>query len=302
MLKFIRCGLRLVLAVCLFFPVTGVAGEKEPEVINVAMTAAFVSEKGVGVYEDISKYLEKKTGMKTRFITGLSYSAVNAMIEKGAAHLAFVCGYPYILSHDGKNAPPTKLLAAPVNELPLYKDQPKYYSYVIVHKDSPIAKFEDLKGKAYVYNDSISNSGYNMPRAKMVALGATQGFFGKILHSGSHEQSIRMIAEKQADASSVDSLVLDYALNHDEPYAKDVKIIETLGPAGVPPVVYSTSLPKATVDKLRAALLDMKNDPEGQAILKKANLSKFVTVDDSNYDDVRKMAKDAEAAGFMEIK
>jgi phosphonate transport system substrate-binding protein len=276
-------------------------GDQSP-VINIAMTAAFVSEKGVGVYEEIAQYLEKKTALKTQFITGLSYSTVNAMIEQGAAQIAFVCGYPYTLAHDDKEKPPIKLLAAPVNSGALYKEQPKYYSYVIVHKDSPIAKFEDLKGKTYVYNDKISNSGYNMPRAKMVSIGATQGFFGKVLHSGSHEESIRMVAEKKADASSVDSLVLDYALSHDEAFARNVKIIETLGPAGAPPVVYSSRLPEETAMKIRQALLGMKDDPEGQAILKKASLSGFIAVDDSNYDDIRGMAGKAKEAQFMEIK
>lgn len=274
----------------------------KPETVNIAMTAAFVSEQGIGVYDDITKYIAKKTGLDTNFVTGLSYSTVNTMIEQGAAPVAFVCGYPYVLSHDDKASPPTKLLAAPVPIGALYKGQPKYYSYTIVGKDSPLKSWEDLKGKTYVYNDSISNSGYNMPRAKLVSMGATKGFFGKVLHSGSHEESIRMVADGKADASSVDSLVLDYALAQNEPYAQKVKIIDTLGPAGVPPVVYSPKLSADTAAKIKKALLDMDKDPEGQAILKKANLLKFVEVDDSNYDDIRAMDAAAKKAGFMEIK
>lgn len=293
----------LMIIPALFFSYASGAAENEaPKTVNIAMTAAFVSEHGIGVYDEITKYLAKKTGLSTEFVTGLSYSTVNTMIEKGAAPVAFVCGYPYVLSHDNKTNPPTRLLAAPVPEGALYKGQPKYYSYTIVSKDSPLKSWEDLKGKTYVYNDSISNSGYNMPRAKMVSMGATKGFFSKVLHSGSHEESIRMVAEGKADASSVDSLVLDYALAESEPYAKDVKIIETLGPAGIPPVVYSPILPEETVAKLRKALLDMDKDPEGQAILKKAHLARFVEVDDSNYDDIRKMADDAKKANFMELK
>lgn len=277
-------------------------GKNADQTVYVGMTAAFVSEEGVKVYEDIVRYLGKKTGINAELVNGLSYSTINTMIEQGAVQIAFVCGYPYILSHDGKENPPTRLLAAPVNDAPLYKGEPKYYSYVIVHKDSPVSRFEELKGKTYVYNDRISNSGYNMPRAKMLAMGATDGFFEKVLHSGSHEASIRMVAEKKADASSVDSLVLDYALAEGEPYAKEVKIIETLGPAGVPPVVYSPTLPEETAQKIRQALIGMKDDPEGRAILAKAHLSEFVAVNDNNYDDIRKMYKDAQKADFMEIR
>lgn len=277
-------------------------GKADDDTINIAMTAAFVSEKGIGVYEEIGDYIEKKTGLKVEFVSGLSYATINAMIESGAAQMAFVCGYPYILSHDGKENPPTKLLAAPVNAMPQYKGEPKYYSYIIVRKDSPITKFEDLKGKTWVYNDDISNSGYNMPRAKLVSMGETEGFFGKIVKSGAHEESIRMVSAGEADASAVDSLVLDYALAEKEPYASEVKIIETLGPAGVPPVVYSSKLDEKKAQKIKQALLGMKGDTEGKAILDKAHLLEFVHVEENNYDDIRAMANSAKEAGFMEIK
>lgn len=266
------------------------------------MTAAFVSEKGVSVYEEISQYIEEETGLKIDFVSGLSYSTINMMIENGTAQVAFVCGYPYVLSHDGKEFPPTKLMAAPVHKAKHYEGKPKYYSYIIVHKDSPITNFKELKGKSWAYNDEISNSGYNMPRAKLISIGETNGFFKDVIKSGSHEESIRMVGSGKIDASAIDSLVLDYALAENETYAKQVKIIETLGPAGAPPVIYSTQLPAEKVRKIKKALIDMKNNPKGRAILEKAYLAAFVEVNEENYDDIRNMASQAEQENFMEIK
>ncbi len=270
--------------------------------VTIAMTAAFVSEKGMDVYGKISDYIHKKANLETNFLTGLSYSTVNAMVENGAADIAFVCGYPYILSHDGKENPPMKLLAAPVMESELYEGKPIYYSYVIVNKDSPITKFSELKGKHWVYNDKTSNSGYNLPRYKLIQIGETKGFFGQVTKSGSHEESIRQVGEGKADVSAVDSLVLDYVLASGEDYAKKVKIIEKLGPAGIPPVVRSSSLSDEQAKKVQDALLHMHEDPEGQAILKQAYVKKFVVVDDALFDGVRKMHKAAVDANFMEIK
>lgn len=270
--------------------------------MTIAMTAAFVSEKGVGIYAKISDYLEKKTDIETNFLTGLSYSTVNAMVEDGAADIAFVCGYPYILLHDGQKNPPVKLLVVPVMESPLYEGKPVYYSYIIVHKDSPLDSFEALKGKRWVYNDKTSNSGYNMPRAKLIEMGETNGFFSKILHSGSHEESIRWVAEGKADASAIDSLVLDYALAMDEEYAKDIKIIDKLGPAGIPPVVRSSNLSDEQAEKVKSALLHMHEDMEGKEILKEAFVQKFVAADEALFDGIRQMHKMAIEANFVEIK
>lgn len=273
----------------------------QPRELRVAMTAAFVSEKGVGVYADITRYLEKKTGQKVKFVSNLSYSTVNKLIENGVIDVAFVCGLPYVLMNE-KPSSKVALLAAPVMRDKLYKEKPIYYSYVIVHKDSPVRSFKELKGKVYIYNDPISNSGYNMPRKKLIDIGETKGFFGKVLHSGAHEESIRMVATKKADASSVDSLVFDYARMTDEPYIKQVKIIEILGPAGICPVIYAKRLPAATVEKLRQALVGMEQDQEGQRILEKAYLRRFVKVDDRNYADIRAMLKASRDKNFPIIK
>lgn len=276
--------------------------EEKSEPVTIAMTAAFVTNNGTDIYGKISDYIGERTKLDTEFLTGLSYSTVNAMVEDGATDVAFVCGYPYILSHDKGESPKMKLLAAPVMESELYEDKPVYYSYVIVHKDSAVETFEDLKAKRWVYNDKTSNSGYNMPRAKMVEIGETDGFFSEVLHSGSHEESIRMVASGEADVSAVDSLVLDYALLTNEPYADQVRIIEKLGPAGIPPVVRSVNLSEERAAKVKEALLHMHEDPEGQAILKEAFVKKFVEVDDSLFDGVRKMHKMAVDANYMDIK
>ncbi len=272
------------------------------DAISIAMTAAFVSEEGLDVYAEIAKYLEKKVGQDVNFLSGLSYSVVNEMTEAGEVSIAFVCGYPYVLSHDGKENPPVNLIAAPVMQSPLYEDKPVYYSYVIVKADSPLQSFKELKGKRWVYNDKISNSGYNMPRAKLIEIGETNGFFSKVLQSGSHEQSIRWVADGTADASAVDSLVLDYALATGEDYAKGVKIIEKLGPAGIPPIVRSVHLSDEEAQKIKDILLHMHEDPEGKAILDRAYVKQFVAVDDSLFDGVRKMHQMAVDANFMEIR
>lgn len=265
------------------------------------MSAAFVSESGLPVYDRIVDYLAKTLGIDCEFVSGFSYSTINSMLAAGTVDVGFVCGLPYVLERDKEN-PTVELLAAPVMKAARYKDAPQYYSYVIVHKNSRYASFADLKGCNYAYNGKLSHTGYNMPRARLIELGETNGFFGKLLHSGSHEESIRMVATGEADASSVDSLVLDHDLARHPAYAREVKIIETLGPAGSPPVVASTKLPAALRRRIRDALIGMKNDPVGRSILDDALIARFETVDDSNYDDIRRMRKLADEAGFLEIR
>lgn len=272
--------------------------EKRP--LRVAMSAAFVSERGVPVYGKIVDYLGQKSGTPLELVTGLAYTSINQMLLAGAVDYGFICGYPYILARD-QPVPKVELVAAPVPKDPRYGQKPVYFSDLIVRADSPFKSIQDLRGRTYVYNEETSNSGYNMPRSYLVKLGLTHGFFGKVLRSGSHEASIRMVAQGLADASFVDSLVLDYDRTKGFADAARVRVIDSLGPAATVPFVVSTAaLP--TSAPLKARLLTMHDDPRGRQILDEALLERFAEVSDADYDGLREMKKAAEDARFLEIK
>lgn len=287
-----------------------VTATETPEVVRMVITAAFVSERGLPVYEDLAKYLTRHLKIETKVIGGLSYAESDMLLKQGVIQVGFVCGLPYTRAfRDGDY----KLLAVPVMALkegvfpdvPGYEKTPgKYFSYTIVRKDSLLKSWQDLRGHRYAYNDHNSNSGYNMPRYKLVQLGARswEDWFSKVTVSGSHEQSIRLVARGFVDASSVDSLVLDYDRSIGDADALNVKVIEVLHPggAGTPPVVISSRADPVLAEKLKQALLKMHNDPDGQRILKKALMLRFDPPNDRNYDDIRQMAAAAHRFGFRD--
>ncbi len=282
------------------------AGKKD---VKMVVTAAFVSSKGMHIYEEMARYFSRKLDWDVKVVSGLSYDESDEMLEKGTIQVGFVCGLPYVHKFaEGKY----DLLAIPVMGLKKgvypdakgYEDVPgKYYSYTIVHKDSPIKSWEDLKGKTYAYNEKASNSGYNMPRYKLVQLGEKSwDYFSKVVASGSHEESIRLVSQGMVDASSVDSLVLDYDRHLGDPDAMNVRIIEHLHPggAGNVPVVISRKADPAVKTGLQRVLLNMHKDPVGRKILEQALILRLDPPDDSNYDDIRNMEKSAKDAGFID--
>jgi phosphonate transport system substrate-binding protein len=275
---------------------TSPAPEARP--VRIAMSAAFVSESGVPIYQDITSYLDQRIEGSVEFVTGLSYDTINDMLGSGDIDVGFICGLPYVLLHD-QELPASELLVAPIMKDARYAGAPKYYSDLIVAKDSPYQKLEDLKGQKYAYNDELSNSGYNLPRWRLVQLGQSKGFFGQTVRSGSHEESIRMVATGAVAASYVDSLVLEYDQRSDQTFANQVRVIDSIGPAGIPPVVVSAKIDPQIRDTLKSALLHMHEDPIGRAILDKALLERFVEVQDSNYDDIRRMRSEALSAGIQ---
>ena len=143
-----------------------------------------------------------------------------------------------------------------------------------------------------------------MPRYKLVQLGAKswEEYFSRVVVSGSHEESIRMVASGEVDASSVDSMVFDYERSVGNPNALQVRIIETLFPggAGAPPVVMNVNADPALREAIQQALVNMYKDPAGKRILQKALLLRFDPPNDANYDDIRYMESAAHKAGFRD--
>ena len=190
----------------------------EQQKMNMVVTAAFVSEQGISVYQDLASYLESKTPYKVSIVSGSSYEISDLLLEKGYIQVGFVCGLPYTenVAKDRYRlvAMPTMSLRAGVYEDTRgYANIPgKYYSYTIVAKDSAITSWAELKGKSYAFSEQNSNSGYNLPRYKLLQMGykSWNDYFSSVVSSGSHEASIRLVASGAVTVSSVDSLVLDY--------------------------------------------------------------------------------------------
>lgn len=279
--------------------------QEQPKTVNteplkIAMSAAFVSEAGVSTFEEIIKYISQKTDLKVEIITGLSYQTINTMIEEGVLSGGFICGLPYVLLNEKKEV--VQLLVAPVMKNPRYKNRPIYYSDLIVSKESTYHNFDDLRGKVFAFNEETSNSGYNLPRYFFLEKKLPKNFFKKIIRTGSHEESIRTVANKGADFSFVDSLVLEYEIHRKSKEALAVRVITSLGPAGIPPLVVSKKVPLKTVEKLKNAFLGMDEDPNGRKILDKVLVQRFESVSDINYQDIRTKYESAKSKKRLQIE
>ncbi|MDC3960978.1 phosphate/phosphite/phosphonate ABC transporter substrate-binding protein [Polyangium jinanense] len=281
--------------------VPGAAPAVAARPVHMVMSGAFVSESGINLYESIAHHLARKTGITIEVTTGLAYSTINSMLETGAVELGFICGLPYTVLRD-LPTPRAELLGGPIMKYPRYGGQPVYFADLVVRNDSPYHSLEDLRGRTLVYNDERSHTGYNAPRHHLMERGFARGFFGKVVRSGSHEESIRMVAAGEADASWVDSLVLDYDREKRRGRAGEVRVLESIGPMTVSPVVASPDLPAELRAALRKTLLGMHEDPDGKRLLDAAFIERFAPIEDAHYDAHRSMMRAAEKAEVVAIR
>jgi phosphonate transport system substrate-binding protein len=136
----------------------------------------------------------------------------------------------------------------------------------------------------------------------MVQLGETRGFFGRVVEAGFHQESIRLVAAGEVDASAIDSHVLALAVRDNPVLAEQLRVIDTLGPSSIQPVVAAGHLPDGLKSDVQAALLDMSRDADCKGQLAKGLLERFAPVRDADYDDIREMLGAVERAGYLVLR
>jgi phosphonate transport system substrate-binding protein len=254
----------------------------------------FLAPNALPLFRFLTQHLAQKLGRPTELHPGSHYSQLTE------ADVAFVCGLAYVeLVQRGEvNLEP---IAAPVFRGERYGGRPVYFSDVIVRRDSPYRSLKDLRGRSWAYNEPLSHSGYGITRYWLVQRGETNGFFGRVVETGWHERSIRMVCAGEVDASAIDSHVLAIALRDHPQLAHHLRIIDQLGPTTVQPVVVSPHLPPELRANLQGSLLDLADDSSARPHLDRALVERFVPVSDASYDDVRAMRDACESVGFLHV-
>jgi len=262
--------------------------------------ASYLAENARPVYEQIATWLGRRLGEPAELL-GTTWAERLQWLDEGRVHVGFMCGWPYSQRVDRPNAA-IELLCAPVMAAARYGGRPVYFTDVIVRAASALRSFANLRGRAYAYNDPDSHSGYNVPRDHLLRLGETAGYFGRVVASGSHQASIRLVESGEVDASGIDSTVLELACHRRPGLAPALRIVEAIGPNPIPPVVVARGLAEDSKRRLTEAFLTMHEDPEGRAILADGLVARFVRVQDRDYDPVREMVQRAQAVGFLTLK
>jgi ABC-type phosphate/phosphonate transport system substrate-binding protein len=257
--------------------------------------ATFLAPALYPVYEHIARHVGRRLGVATELIAAARYD------QLADADVCFVCGLAYVeLCGPGKL--PFVPVAAPVLQGERYGGRPVYFSDVIVHRDSPFRDFADLRGATWCYNEPLSHSGHGVTLYHLATLGETGGYFGRVIEAGWHQTSIRLVASREVDASAVDSHVLALAVRERPRLADELRVVASLGPSTVQPVVAAEWLSEATRAALREALTGLAECPECRAWLARGLIDRFVPVDDGCYDDLREMRDACARAGLTALR
>lgn len=247
------------------------------------------------LYAFIAERLADRLGRDAEFTVADSYARCAQDIDD----VCFVCSIPYLLFADADRIE-MEALAAPVLMGDRYGGRPIYFSDVVVRANSRFERFTDLRGASWAYNEPFSHSGYIVVWHHLLSIGEGPGFFGRVVEAGFHSEALRMVADGRVDAAAIDSQVLAIELRDWPELAGDVRTIGTMGPSTIQPVVASRSrLSRADRGTIVDALVGLGDDPRARPLMDAAFVERFVAIDGTGYDDIRRMLRQVQGAGFI---
>lgn len=251
----------------------------------------------VEYFEAIAHYLENKLNLPTSLIyesrwEGPPDGRPDPFAENDV-DIAFMSSASFLRLADSKNEHSTLLPVTSVHQHPRGEGKPGYFSDIIVHTNlkDKIKEFLDLRGCKWAFSRTTSLSSYLIVRQHLKVMGENPSFFGNLLPSGSHINSIKMVLQKQADAAAVDSNCLAHYLKTHPEVEESIFILESWGPHPPYPIVVNKNLSKNFQSKLTDALLAMPQDVTWKKLLEDFGVTKFVRQDRFTYDTEREIIK-----------
>ena len=248
--------------------------------LRFGLTPVFL-DSDTDLLSALERYLASRLARPVALVKRRTYQEITTLLMTGQLDAAWICGFPYVQFR-------SQLALVAV---PLYRGQPLYQSYVIVHESDPAANLDDLRGQVHAFSDPDSNSGFLVTRYLLATMKETPAsFFRRSFFTYSHRNVVRAVASGLAQSGSVDGYVWDVIAEVEPDLVVRTRVLHRSEPLGFPPIAcQSARLGTPLVRDLREALVGMRDDPTGREMLHLLRLDGFAVAEPSLFDGIAAM-------------
>jgi ABC-type phosphate/phosphonate transport system substrate-binding protein len=198
------------------------------------------------------------------------------------------CGYP--LTHADRRH--LRVIAAPRYSVPGCEGS-MYRSVIVVQADSRAETLADLRGAACAVNGFDSHSGANVLafEASKVATADErhEPFFGRVVVTGGHEESVAAVAEGACALASIDAVTYALLAAWRPRALAGTRFLAWTEAAPAPPFVTRQAESDAVCDAIGEALEALMRDPEAREARHAVRLEGVERIPASAYSRIEAM-------------
>ncbi len=259
---------------------------QQPQPLKLGIYPYLASTELVRRFTPLAEYLSRVMKRPVTIELSNSYNTHIQKIANDMLHIAFLGPASYVIMTDQYGKKP--ILAG-------FESNGKrtFHGVIVKKRGSPIRSLRDLKGKKFAFGDRHSTMSHLLPKYMLLMQGVEAKDLATSMHLTNLDNIALSILAGSFDAGAVKNEVfLKYQSEGLEALVFTPEINDHL-------FVANALLPKQTVLALRRALLDLKHDKDGKAILSamRADVTALVAVDDSEFDNLREIIKELKRAG-----
>ncbi len=211
--------------------------------------------------------------------------------------LGQTCGYPLVTQLTDR----VRVIATPIYRAPGCAGA-DHRSALVVSADSRARDLRDLRNGVCAVNACDSNTGMNLLRAMIAPLAHATSFFSNVVVSGSHRQSLHLIAAGNADMAAIDGVTLALLRRIEPGLISAIRVLAWSAASPGLPLITSARTDAATVIALRAALDDVANDAALAEVRAALLLRGFAQVPLEAYARVSSFETAAFALGYPRLR
>jgi phosphonate transport system substrate-binding protein len=233
-------------------------------------------------YNPLAEHLSKRLGIKVKLVQKRSYLEFNKLFKAGKIDFGRLATGGFVKLKEDVDVEILALVTKDGN--------PRYQASIIVHNDSPIKHFDELRGKTFAFVDRLSNSGFRYPCYLVLKRKSDiNTFFSKTLFTGGHDNSIKAVFKKDVDGASVSSTSISRELEANPKLKGKIRIILQSPSFTRGPFVIKKGAPAELKGRLKKIIFSMHLDNEGREVLRAMKIDGFVESSDSDFDFAQKM-------------
>lgn len=237
-------------------------------------------------FAPLANYLGRVLGQPVSVRIGTDYDAHIDAIGKDRIDVAFMGPAPYVKMLEKYGAKPL-LARFEVN------GKPNLYGVIFTRQDSALHRLQDIKDRRFAFGDPESTMSHFVPRYMLMEAGVPTSAMKTFKFLGSHKNVAQAVLAGDFDAGAVKQEVFD------EFSGKGLRSLAVSAPSPDHLFVARSTLPAAQIRKLRQALLQLKDQPDGKTIMYKLHkgLTALIPASEKDYDSLRNIVHKVETMG-----
>ncbi|MDH4273685.1 MAG: phosphate/phosphite/phosphonate ABC transporter substrate-binding protein [Gammaproteobacteria bacterium] len=234
----------------------------------------------VEMFQPLAAYLSRELGLSVKLETSPTFPEFAKAIENKRFDIVHFNQMQYVRAH--------KLQGYTVVAMNEEAHRANIRSTIVVRKDSSINTFADLRGTTIIFGDREAFAAYILPTYLLRNSGLTAKDY-KEEFAVTPSNVPLAVFYRHADAGGTGDHLMEMPWLKEKIDVNQLRLIGTGDAVPHLPWAVSPKLSTTMQEKIRTALIRLKKAPDGDAILKTANLTNIVPAKDSDYDVVRRI-------------